>query len=52
MELDYLNDAAPELASWITNRGSGLFEEQPRLLRTIALELDADEDDQWFDPEL
>jgi len=54
MEIEFLDDAAPELASWITHRGSYLFEEQPAARRRAALDLQAvetDEADDWPDSE-
>lgn len=54
MEIEFLDDAAPELASWITNRGNYLFEERARARHTAELALhavEADEADDWLDPE-
>jgi hypothetical protein len=51
VELEFLDDAAPELASWITDRGNYLFEEQPRARHRAALQLHAAEADDWSDAE-
>jgi hypothetical protein len=51
MELEFLDDAAPELASWIADRGNYLFEEQPRARHRAVLQLHAAEADGWSDPE-
>jgi len=51
MELEFLDDAAPDLASWIADRGNYLFEEQPRARHRAVLQLHAAEADGWSDPE-
>jgi hypothetical protein len=55
MELEFLDDAAPELSSWITNPRGYLFEEQPRARQCARSSLhaaDADEElDDWSDSE-
>ena len=49
MELEFLDNAAPELASWITDRGNYLFEEQPRARHAAASKLHAFEVDEADD---
>ncbi len=51
MELEFLVDAAPELASWIADRGNYMFEEQPRARHRAVLQLHAADADGWSDPE-
>ena len=51
MELEFLDDAAPELSAWIAARGNCLFEEQPRARHAAASELHAAEAEDWSDSE-
>ncbi len=41
MDLDFLDDSAPELKSWLTDRGGYLFEERPEAVHWAAIGLRA-----------
>jgi len=41
MDLDFLDDSAPELKSWLTDRGGYLFEERPEAVHCAAIGLRA-----------
>ena len=36
MDLDFLEESAPELKSWLTDRGGYLFEERPEAVQCAA----------------
>jgi hypothetical protein len=39
MDLEFLDMSAPELKSWLTNRGGYLFEERPQAVYRAAVSL-------------
>lgn len=39
MDLDFLETSAPELKSWLTERGGYLFEERPEAVHCAASDL-------------
>jgi len=41
MDLDFLDGSAPELKSWLTDRGGYLFEERPKAVHSAAIGLRA-----------
>ena len=49
MELDFLEESAPGLKSWLTDRGGYLFEERPGAIHAAVLELNAVGTDEWSD---
>jgi hypothetical protein len=49
MELDFLEESAPGLKSWLTDRGGYLFEERPGAIHAAVLELNAAGTDEWSD---
>jgi len=51
MELDFLEESAPGLKSWLTDRGGYLFEERPRAVHAAVLELNAADTEEWSDLE-
>jgi hypothetical protein len=49
MDLDFLDASAPELKSWLTDRGGYLFEERPEAVHRAAgglraIDVDEEED--------
>lgn len=49
MELYFLDESAPELKSWLTERGGCLFEERPEAAQSATIGLNAACDDDWQD---
>ena len=50
MEFDFLEQSAPGLQSWLTDRG-GLFEERPGAVQTAVPEFNAAGAQEWSDLE-
>jgi len=51
MDLDFLDGSAPELKSWLTDRGGYLFEERPEAVHSAAIGLRAAYGDEGIDSE-
>jgi hypothetical protein len=49
MDLDFLEGLAPELKSWLTDRGGYLFEERPEAVHSAAIGLRAAYGDEGSD---
>ena len=49
MELYFLDESAPGLKAWLTDRGGYLFEERPDAARSAAIGLNAACADEWQD---
>lgn len=51
MEFDFLEESAPGLKSWLTERAGCLFEERPGALHAAVLELNEAGAEEWSDLE-
>lgn len=51
MDLDFLDESAPELKSWLTDRGGYLCEERPEAVHLATIGLRAAYEDEGIDGE-
>jgi hypothetical protein len=51
MDLDFLDGSAPELKSWLTDRGGYLFEERPEAIHRAMIGLRAAYGDEGIESE-